>query len=751
MRVFIVVGFLTVMFQFHLFAQEKVVLQLIWDHQFQFAGFYAAKWKGYYAAEDLAVEIRSAVKPDKSYLQATDELKAGRADFGLAGANIILERARGVPFRVLAVIFQRSPVAFYYREELGRITPSHLVNLRVARRIGGIADVEFQSMLRAEGIDPSLIKPYPPDTGIAHLASGQVDLAPGYTLATGWVAEKKGLRVKMLLPEDFGVDFYGDTLITHQRVIDRDPQMVERFVRASLKGWEYALNNSDEIARRIARDLPREIPVKDPVGFNLFQAEEVKKLMVHPFVKPGNVNPHRWRRMFDHLRQSGLVEANMNIDGIIFDPMNNRHRQRRILLIILSALSGFALLAVIGFVVWTKTLRRVLNTRTTELRQSEERYALVMTASNDGLWDWNFLTGEEFFSPRWKEIFGYGPDEPDPHMETVAAMLHPDDQERGRNALDSHLKNREPYNLEVRLRHTKGHYVWVRIKGQAVWNARGEPIRMAGSASDITERKIAEDEIQNLNAELEGRVAARTRELELAQAELVKKERLAVLGQLTATVSHELRNPLGVITNSVFTLIKQLKGNAGGTTRVMDRILRNVRRCSIIIEDMLEFVRTQDPFLEPIEFIGWLKQLLQDYQIPKNISLKLDLPAEKAVVLLDSERFRRAMINLLENACQAMEDIEGNAEAQGEIIVSVQIDSGNLVVHIEDTGPGLSEEVMDHIYEPLFSTKSFGVGLGLPIVQKILESHQGTISLSNRENHHGAKVTLKIPHVSKNG
>jgi ABC-type nitrate/sulfonate/bicarbonate transport system substrate-binding protein len=204
-------------------AAEKVVLQLIWDHQFQFAGYYAAKWKGFYADAGLEVEIRPGVKADRSLVRFIDELKAGRVDFTIAAANILVERDRGIPISVLATIFQESPVAFYYRQELGRITPADLVKLRVARRIGGITDVEFQSMLRNEGIDPSSVEPFKQKVGIENLVEGRIDVFPGYTLATPLTAQKRGLRVMSLRPQDYGVDFYGDSLITHQRLIDRDP------------------------------------------------------------------------------------------------------------------------------------------------------------------------------------------------------------------------------------------------------------------------------------------------------------------------------------------------------------------------------------------------------------------------------------------------------------------------------------------------------------------------------------------------
>jgi len=128
------------------------------------------------------------------------------------------------------------------------------------------------------------------------------------------------------------------------------------------------------------------------------------------------------------------------------------------------------------------------------LRESIERYELAVKGTNDGLWDWNIQTGEDFFSPRWKEILGYREDELAPTTNSLAELLHPDDRDRTLKAVEAHLTDRTPYDIEVRMRHKSGDFVWVRGRGQATWNEAGEPLRMAGSISDITAQRMAEHE-----------------------------------------------------------------------------------------------------------------------------------------------------------------------------------------------------------------------------------------------------------------
>lgn len=356
-------------------AQDKVVLQLIWEHQFQFAGFYAADWQGYYRDAGIEVEVRTAVTPEGKIIQGLPEVAQRRADFTIGGANILVRRDKGDDLVVLAVLFQRSPIAFYARRETGLGSPGDLYRLRVARSVDGLTDVELQSMLRLEGLDPDALTSYPHEPGLRHLMERRVDVMPGYTLATPWQARQLGLDVVSLDPATYGVDFYGDTLVTSQRLIDRDPDLVQRFVAASLKGWEYALKNSDEIADRISAELPRVFPVGDTIGFNRFQAEEVKRLMLHPLVAPGHINPNRWRRMHEFLKASGAVTGDFDADSLIFDPDLQRHLRDQFWSRVLAfGLGSFLLIAlIVSLLNWA--LRRTVARRTRDLQKSESTLA----------------------------------------------------------------------------------------------------------------------------------------------------------------------------------------------------------------------------------------------------------------------------------------------------------------------------------------------------------------------------------------
>lgn len=131
------------------------------------------------------------------------------------------------------------------------------------------------------------------------------------------------------------------------------------------------------------------------------------------------------------------------------------------------------------------------------LRKSEERYELAVKGSNAGLWDWDIVTNDHYFSPRWEDTVGYAEGDLDPHIDTFFALIHPDDSDHTRQAVDAHLKDRVPYDQEYRLRHKDGSYVWVHAAGQAVWDTDGNPVRMAGSITDISDRKRAEQALSD--------------------------------------------------------------------------------------------------------------------------------------------------------------------------------------------------------------------------------------------------------------
>ena len=269
---------------------------------------------------------------------------------------------------------------------------------------------------------------------------------------------------------------------------------------------------------------------------------------------------------------------------------------------------------------------------------------------------------------------------------------------------------------------------------------------IAATDEHLTERSRAEMALQTLNEELENRVAERTAALESAQKELVAKERLATLGQLTATVSHELRNPLGAMRISTHVLSARMDAADDLQVRAVERVERGIKRCDNIIDELLDYSRIKDLDRTVVSIDEWLAALLDEQVLPGGIVLERDLALSNESVPIDPERLRRAVINVFENACQAMTN---NAETetgdtQSRLRIATRATDDRIEIVIADTGPGIPDEVMAQIFEPLFSTKNFGIGLGLPTAKHIVEQHGGNIEVETEEGR-GTSFVLWLP------
>jgi signal transduction histidine kinase len=228
----------------------------------------------------------------------------------------------------------------------------------------------------------------------------------------------------------------------------------------------------------------------------------------------------------------------------------------------------------------------------------------------------------------------------------------------------------------------------------------------------------------------------------MAEAELLKAERLSVLGQLTATVAHELRNPLSAIRNTLFT-VKELALNGGlKLDRPIARMERSIERCDRIISDLLEYTRTRELKRNGVPFDRWVGDVVRDQTMPSGVSLETELAAGEAQAPIDADRMRRVVINLIENAAQALG--ENPPDREKRITVRTTTRNRELVLTIEDTGQGIAPEHLARIFEPLFSTKSFGTGLGLPTVKQIVNQHGGTISVESAVGQ-GTCMTVRLP------
>lgn len=262
---------------------------------------------------------------------------------------------------------------------------------------------------------------------------------------------------------------------------------------------------------------------------------------------------------------------------------------------------------------------------------------------------------------------------------------------------------------------------------------------------EIAERMQAEEETHQLNDELEKRVEERTRELRDAQEQLVRHEKLAVLGQMASSIGHELRNPLSVITSAVYYL-KMVQPNADDKIKQYLGIIdQEVHTSEKIISDLLDFARIKSVDREVVSVSDLIHQTLERFPVPPEVEVTVEILEDLPRAFVDPRQMTQVLGNLTLNACQSMLPPASTAapkSAQLSLYSSVQDDMIKIIV--KDNGVGIPPENMKKIFEPLFTTKAKGVGLGLPVSQKLVEANGGRIEVTS-EAGKGSSFSVFLP------
>lgn len=217
------------------------------------------------------------------------------------------------------------------------------------------------------------------------------------------------------------------------------------------------------------------------------------------------------------------------------------------------------------------------------------------------------------------------------------------------------------------------------------------------------------------------------------------------LGQLTATVAHELRNPLGTVRTSAFLLERKLRDKNLGVDTQLDRINKAIVRCDNIITQLLDFSRTRHLECAMSDLDLWLTGIVEEevQKLPAHVEVELLLGLDGHQVPFDPARMQRAVINMISNAVEAM---EGESGKPSRLVISTFRKLGHVSLRITDNGPGIPADVLARIREPLYTTKSFGTGLGVPAIEQIAQLHGGRLDITS-EVGSGSSFTVWFPEV----
>lgn len=293
-------------------AAESVVLQLRWLHQFQFAGYYAAQEKGFYAREGLNVEIREAGPRAPTPL---DEVSRGHAQYGVGNSGLIVSYQRGKPVVALAAIFQRSPNVWLTLARRDLRVPQDLADKRLMLT-RSVENAELLLLFANEGVRVDRLDLVPSSFDIQDLIDGKVDAFNAYSSNEPYFLKRRGIPYRILDPHDYGIDFYSDVLFTSQAELRAHPERVAAFRRASLAGWDYALNHPEEIVDLI-RKRYSQAKTRDHL---LFEAAAIRALMQPDLIEIGHMNPTRWQRIESAYAKLGMSERRRDLDAFLYQP-----------------------------------------------------------------------------------------------------------------------------------------------------------------------------------------------------------------------------------------------------------------------------------------------------------------------------------------------------------------------------------------------------------------------------------------------
>ena len=801
---------------------DSVILQLPWKHQFQFAGYCAAIEKGFYQEQGLEVTIRERAPG----LIPIDEVISRKANFGVARSEVLLERLQGAPLVVLASIFQHSPTILLAKMESGIYSPQDMVGKRVTIGSKKI-NAETYAMFLMEGVSIDDFELVGSTFNLAHLIEGKVDAATAYITDQPYVLEKKAVPYTAIRPIAYGVDFYGDCLFTTEEEIKAHPGRLKSFREASLRGWRYAFEHSEEIISLIMtkygghqRGLTQEQL--------RFEAETMRKLILPDLVEMGHMNPGRWEHMAGIFARLGMVDPGYNLEGFIYDHSSPRFDWNHpflkltagvfLLTVILilavynrklkieivqrkSAESEVSALArfpdedphpVIrisregkilygnepsapllkewqvdgdGFVSspWKQLVLDALNAESnlqteaecggmifnvifspvvksdyvnvycldiTEskraldaLSESEERFRQLAENIREVFWigapDWNAVY---YISSTYEEVWGRACETLYERPRAWLDSVLPEDREQviaDINTMSAGDFSDEKFR-DYRIERPDGSIRWISARAYPVLDESGEVYRIVGISEDVSERKRYSERLEEM-------VQERTAELRKAQGELLKRERLAVLGQLAGGVGHEMRNPLGVINNAAYYL-NSVYGQGDEKMREYLQIISSeVRNAEKIVSDLLNLSRSKPAERQWVVLSEVVLRVLESYEVPQGVEVDVDVPEGLAEVYVDAHHVQQVLLNLVANGCQAMEEGGGVLGVSGEEV------EGGVELRVTDSGCGIKSEDIARVFEPLFTTKARGIGLGLAVSKNLVEVNGGRIEVESEE------------------
>ena len=287
------------------------------------------------------------------------------------------------------------------------------------------------------------------------------------------------------------------------------------------------------------------------------------------------------------------------------------------------------------------------------------------------------------------------------------------------------------------------------VKGQVTPDLLERSLRYAVERKRTSEAlRKAQLSLQEYAEQLEEMVATRTKELHDAQEQLMRREKLAILGQLAGSIGHDLRNPLGAIKNAVYYLNMRLEALAPDVQEMLGILNLEINNSERIINSLLNYARTKAPNRQPLHINEVIQEALSQSTMAEDVVVTCQLNENLPTILADPDQLRQVFSNLIQNGIQAMSSTS-SAEIPdgGQLTIKTEVLNADWVaISFTDTGVGIPEKDREKLFEPLFTTKAKGIGLGLALVKTLVEGHNGRVEVqSDGVPGKGSVFTIKLP------
>ena len=691
---------------------KPIKLQLKWMHQFQFAGYYAAKEKGFYKDAGFDVEIIEGNELNPP----VDNVLKGKADFGITGSDILNSFINKKPVVVVSVIFQHSPYIFMTLAERKINSPSDLAGktIMVSENQGGRL---LKALLLDEGIPIDSVNLIEYNWQIQDLINGKVDALSAYITVEPNILRKMGYQVNVINPINYGIDFYGDLLFTTVEMANKQPMTVEKFNEASLKGWQYAMNHPEEITEYIL-DLPGVKSRGITREQLLYEAKEMKKLILPELVEIGHMNPGRWQNMLNVYKKLGLAKKDVTIEGLLFRSSSIKKLQYFDYLLYFIGVAGF--LFIINIISNWRLRKQVLK-RTADLQteiknrtKAEQRLGIAIEAAGLSIWSRDLDTNKVIYDRNWFKNQSIDPDVFLEH-EKLIASIHPDDQENVKQATAALRKGKNQYNnLTYRIRTIHGDWKWL-LSFSKMTNSEGigSGNIVIGSMQDIDFIKRKEIELQEITKEL----SKKNNELE----------------KFAYITSHNLRAP---VVNLIS--LTKLQQETSFSQELQEEIKQNIHECvrqlDNTLNDLIEIVASQSGKSAKSEDLDLKTELnivikTIENQI-RSSGAKIEVNfAEDLRIHFPRHYLHSILLNLFTNAIKYK-------SGERDLLISLKTREGNDFTQLffSDNGIGINLDKYGNkifgLYQR-FHTNIEGKGLGLYIIKSQIEAMDGKIEVDS--------------------